>query len=138
MLINLIKKKMKMKDIAKLVRMKFYGASIEKMYMICMDGNMNVINCTLISGGNSRSVTIDNRKVMEAAIRSNAELVIIVHNHPNKVEEASADDIEATYIVRNILSGVGIKLVDSVIVAGDCYVSLAKSEKYKSMFFQKL
>ena len=133
-----VKKIENINDVAKLVQMKFFGAMIEKMYMICMDGNMNVINCTLISDGDSRSVTVDNRKVMEAAIRSNAELVIIVHNHPNKVATASADDIESTYIVRNILSGVGIKLIDSVIVAGDNYVSLAKSEKYKSMFFQKL
>lgn len=127
-----------MKDIAKLVQMKFFGATVEKMYMICMDGNMNVIKCTLISDGDSCSVAVDSRKVMEAAIRSNAELVIIVHNHPNKVAMASADDIEATFIVRNILSGVGIKLIDSVIVAGDSYVSLAKSEKYKSMFYQRL
>lgn len=121
-------------DVAKIMKMKFHGANIEKVYMLCLDSNMNLINCYLISDGNSKEVSVENRKIMEIAIRSNAEYVIMVHNHPNNCAKISADDVEATYLVKKMLSGIGIKLVDSIIAAGDNYISLAKNEKYKYMF----
>ena len=121
-------------DVAKIMKMKFHGASIEKVYMLCLDGNMNLINCALISDGNSKEVSAENRKIMEIAIRSNAEYVIMVHNHPNNCAKISADDVEATYLAKKMLSGIGIKLIDSIIESGDNYISLAKNEKYKYMF----
>ena len=121
-------------DVARLMEMKFVGENVEKMYLLCLDGNMNVLKCELIGEGNSREVRVDNRKVMEAAIRSNAEYAIIVHNHPNKSPKPSSDDIEATYIVKRMLGEVGIKLIDSIIAAGEKYVSLAQDLKQKNLF----
>ena len=121
-------------DITGYMKNKFIGETVEKVYMLCLDGNMNVIKCELVCTGNSHEVQVENRTIMEVAIRSNAENIIIVHNHPNGVAKPSADDIESAYFVKKMLGEVGIRLVDSVIIAGNEALSLANNEKYRDMF----
>lgn len=121
-------------DVAKYMEMKYLGETVEKVFMICLDGKMNIIKCEVIGEGTSCEVSIENRKVMEVAIRSNADNVILVHNHPNEIPTPSSDDIESTYLLKKMLKNVGIKLVDSIIVAGDSFVSLARDKRTMDLF----
>lgn len=121
-------------DVAKYMEMKYLGETVEKVFMICLDGKMSIIKCEVIGEGTSCEVSIENRKVMEVAIRSNADNVILVHNHPNEIPTPSSDDIESTYLLKKMLKNVGIKLVDSIIVAGDSFVSLARDKRTMDLF----
>ena len=130
---NNIRKIETMEDIDKLMRMKFLGETVENMYMIFLDSDNNFLSLTLLARGSSREVSINKRKIMEAVIRSNAEKVIIAHNHPNNVQHASADDIEATVLLGCMLEDLGIHLVDSVIYAnGHCFSMLEKVKKIRN------
>lgn len=121
-------------DIVKYVSVKYIGVDNEVVYLLCLDSNMNIKNCTMLAEGVAGKADIENRKVAEIALRDKAELVILIHNHPNKNVTPSSDDIETTYNLMKVLGGIGIKLVDHIIISGKDYFSMAKNEKLRYMF----
>lgn len=117
------------------VRNKFLGINEEIFYMLCLDGNGCLINCCRIGEGGADSVLVDKRALLETAFRCNAQTVILAHNHPNGIAAPSRDDISATLDFIELFTAVGIRVNDHCIVGDGEVVSLAESEKFKSMFF---
>ena len=114
---------------------KFYGNNkVESFYVLCLDGVGNLINCCKMGEGSAGSVIIDKRIVLETAFRNKADKIIFAHNHPNGVAAPSRDDIVLTSELSTLLNGVGIRLVDHIIVAGGDSVSLASVEKFRPLF----
>lgn len=114
---------------------KFYGNNKkESFYMLCLDGVGNLINCCKMGEGSAGSVIVDKRNILETAFRNNADKVIFAHNHPNGVAAPSKDDMVLTSEFSSLLLGVGIRLVDHIIVAGGESISLASVEKFKPLF----
>jgi len=54
--------------------------------------------------------------LVRTAALVNAGAVIIVHNHPSRKAEPSANDIEATRNVKETFDNLGIELLDHVII----------------------
>lgn len=113
---------------------KYYGCKTEVFYMFCLDAVGNLINCCKLGEGTPGSVLIDKRKVLETAFRNNADKVIFAHNHPNGVAAPSKEDLAMTGELSSVLAGVGIRLADHIIVAGDETLSLASVEKFSALF----
>lgn len=118
-------------DVEMVMKMKFIGATLEKIYMICLDGEMKMSACVLLNEGNFREVYVDNREVVKLATKNRAKAVIIVHNHPNNTPQPSADDFVAAFSLKKTLGMVGIELVDSIIVAGDKYIPISNEKVYR-------
>lgn len=121
-------------DVKKFIVKKYYGVKNEIFYLLCLDGLGNLINCSKISEGIQDMVLIDKRTVLETAFRANADTVIFVHNHPNGIAAPSKKDIEMTGEFKSVLSGVGIRLADHIIVADKDIISLASIRKFSSLF----
>lgn len=113
---------------------KYYGCKTEVFYMLCLDAVGNLINCCKLSEGNSGTVVVDKRIMLETALRNGADKVIFAHNHPNGLAVPSRDDLELTYDFSSVLSTVGIRLADHFIVAGNDCLSLASVEKFRNLF----
>ncbi len=114
---------------------KFYGNNkLESFYMLCLDAVGNLINCCKMGEGTSGSVIIDKRSMLETALRNKADKIIFAHNHPNGVAAPSRNDIVLTSDLGSVLNGVGIRLVDHIIVAGGEAFSLASVDKYRPLF----
>ncbi len=58
------------------------------------------------------------REVVKHALRCNAAAVILAHNHPSGVAEASRADELLTQALKNALALVDVKVLDHLIVAG--------------------
>jgi len=84
---------------------------------------------TLSSGGTDRTI-IDNKMVMEAALRYGAHSMILVHNHPSGDPRPSRGDIASTESLKKACSSFGISLLDHVIVCNDCFWSFADDRLY--------
>ena len=69
-------------------------------------------------------VGLNLRRIVENALRCNAVLVALAHNHPSGVALPSHEDKVATLQVRDALEAVNVRLADHIIVADDDYVSL--------------
>lgn len=102
----------------------FVAETNEITYQLCLDAKGRMLSCHKVSEGDVSSVSLNMRKLVENALRSNAILVALAHNHPSGVAFPSHDDKIATQLAREALETVGVRLVDHIIVADDDFVSL--------------
>ena len=79
-----------------------------------------------VNQGTLSAVTAYPRLVLEAALNSNAHSVVLCHNHPGGVALPSEDDICTTRYLQQLMEGVGIIVLDHVIVAGNQTYSMAQ------------
>lgn len=102
-----------------------FGAQTnEIMYQLCLDAKGRMLGCHKVSEGDVSSVSLNMRKIVENALRSNAVLVALAHNHPSGVAFPSHEDKIATQMAREALETIGVRLVDHIIVADDDFISL--------------
>lgn len=107
---------------------KFVGRTNETVILVLMDGKRKQLFCGVVNEGSLNGAEIHIRKMVELAMRYNASMAIISHNHPSGIALPSKDDMIATASVRDALSLVGVRLIDHIIVADDDYVSLRQSD----------
>lgn len=105
----------------------FFGERDEVVYLLCLDGKLKVRNCQMMFRGSVNNVQVSARRLTETAIACGASYVVLAHNHTNGIALPSQDDEIATRHIRDALNGVGIQLIDHIIVANDDFVSMAQS-----------
>ncbi|MBO5701851.1 MAG: DNA repair protein RadC [Clostridia bacterium] len=99
----------------------FIGASVEKLYVMLFDNKMMLLDTVKIAEGAVNSVSAPPRVFVEKAFKKNAASIVLIHNHPSGLPNASDDDICFTHNLKSVLKGVGIDLIDHVIVSGKYY-----------------
>ena len=95
------------------------GERTERFYVISLNAKCNVLGRRKISEGSLSEVSAYPRMVMETALNYNAHSVLLCHNHPGGTCAPSPEDISSTLQLQRLLNGVGILVLDHVIVAGD-------------------
>ncbi|MCR5296555.1 MAG: DNA repair protein RadC [Clostridiales bacterium] len=94
------------------------GHRTERFYVIALNAQCNIIGERKISDGSLSEVSAYPRLVMETALNYNAHSVLLCHNHPGGTCAPSAEDISSTLQLQRLLNGVGILVLDHIIVAG--------------------
>lgn len=74
------------------------------------------------------------KKLLELLLKHHAWAVILAHSHINNIPMPSAQDINTTYILKNKINAVNIKLLDHIIFTGHNSVSMASLEEFKNIF----
>ena len=98
------------------------GHRTERFYVVALNAQCNVLGQRKISEGSLSEVSAYPRMVMETALNYNAHSVLLCHNHPGGTCAPSPEDISSTLQLQRLLSGVGILVLDHIIVAGsNCY-----------------
>jgi len=105
----------------------FVAQNQEIMYQLCLDAKGRMLTCQKVSEGDVAAVSLNLRRIVENALRYNAVLVALAHNHPSGLAIPSDEDITATSQIRDALETVNVSLVDHIIVADDDYVSLRQA-----------
>lgn len=110
------------------------GSTLEKVAVICLNSNNNVINTAITNIGTNSKVDIVASELFRIAILSNASSIIICHNHPSNELKPSQYDIDVTKKIGYIGYLLNIKLIDSLIIGNDknCYsirMEINKMEK---------
>ena len=101
----------------------FLAESNEVMYQLCLDAKGRKLNCRKISEGDPASINVNTRTIVQNALKCNAVMVAIAHNHPSGVAFPSHADKIATSQFRDALSAVNVTLIDHIVVANDDYIS---------------
>lgn len=96
----------------------------EQLQMVCLDDRLRVIGRFVVAEGGLSIVPLNTRKIVEQCIRSECEMIIIAHNHPNGTATPSKEDISATTRLAKALRDVGIELLDHVIVDAKTAISM--------------
>ncbi len=100
------------------------GERLENFYVVALNAKCSVLGKRRISTGSLSEVSAYPRLVMETALNYNAHSVLLTHNHPGGTCAPSPEDISSTRQLQMLLNGVGILVLDHIIVAGDRTYSL--------------
>ncbi len=106
---------------------RFMNCRDEVMYMVCLDAKLAILDCREINRGDTVSVDVNVRRIVQMALEKSATYVVLAHNHTSGLALPSKEDVAATLRVRQILAQVGVTLSDHIVVAGDDFVSMADS-----------
>ncbi|MGF6990439.1 DNA repair protein RadC [Lachnospiraceae bacterium PM6-15] len=90
----------------------------EVMCVLNLNTKGGVLNMNIVSMGTINASLVSPREVFKASILSNANSIIICHNHPSGVPTPSRDDIRLTQRLKEAGLIIGIELLDHVIVGG--------------------
>ena len=95
------------------------GFRTEAFYVVSLSAKCNILGYRKVSEGSLSEVSAYPRIVMEAALSHNAHSVLLCHNHPGGTCAPSPEDITSTHQLQQLLNGVGILVLDHIIVAND-------------------
>ncbi len=89
----------------------------EHLYAVFLNNDNQVIGDKLISLGQSVQTSMDTKDIARTAVLTDAEAVILVHNHSSANSQPSDADLEATEQVQNCLESFGVELLDHIILS---------------------
>ncbi len=130
---NSNRKIINLSDVGEYFLHKFIGRFDEAIYLLLLDSKNKELYCGVVSTGNNITSDVPMRKIVDLALRYNASIAIIAHNHPSGVALPSRADIQVTNVLYKTLETVGVRLADHIIVADDDYVSLRDTELCSSL-----
>ncbi|MGI6199854.1 MAG: JAB domain-containing protein [Christensenellales bacterium] len=106
----------------------FMGRRYEAVYMICLNTQLRVNHAALLHEGTIDRTVVYPRLLAETALRHQAKVVILAHNHPGGRAHPSRVDMELTNTAIGVLSPMGIGVADHVIVAGEQVFSFRQQQ----------
>lgn len=100
------------------------SSSKEQLRGLYLNSRYQVVHDELISVGTLTSNLVHPREVFQPAIVHNAVAVIVAHNHPSDILEATAADRRVTEQLRQAGELLGISLLDHLIIGSAQCVSI--------------
>jgi DNA repair protein RadC len=103
---------------------KFKSKAKEELHAIFVDGEMGYLSEDLVSVGSSEKVDARISSILRRGLELGAAGFLLVHNHPSRSPNPSADDVRSTKQTMTLSKSVGIALIDHLIVAGNKVTSM--------------
>lgn len=123
-----------LEEIGEYVYEKYFAINKECLSLLCLNHLGKVLSFEIVMSGSMDSVGISVREIISKVIKSDATAAVIAHNHPGGVALPSADDVEATRMLKAALSAISVELLDHVVIGDDDYVSMAMSKQFSDIF----
>lgn len=111
-----------------LVRKYLENFDREKLIVVGLDNRNQPTFIDTISIGTINSSLVHPREVFKSAILSNSASIIMFHNHPSGETEASKEDINITYRIKEAGKIIGINLIDHIIIGSNGRFSSLKEK----------
>lgn len=99
------------------------GSKIEEFMVFHLDSGMKLIEVKKHSG-TVNQCAVYTRAIVKDAVELKTSNVIIVHNHPDKIDRFSNEDMEITNQVFTALDSIGVRLFDHILVLGSAIRSM--------------
>jgi len=100
----------------KLLYPKAISASVEKVWVICLDRKNRPVRTEEISSGTATGSLVHPREVFRPAIRWGATAIIVAHNHPSGDPSPSSSDLMVTRKMSEASQYLDIDFHDHVII----------------------
>lgn len=97
----------------------------EVFAVLMLDSQHRLIHFEELFQGTIDSASVHPREVVKSALKHNAAVVILSHNHPSGVAEPSQSDRLITDSLVNALDLVGVRVLDHIVVGRKQWVSFA-------------
>lgn len=96
----------------------------EQLRVVMLDSKNQVLGVTLVYQGGRNAAVIRLADCFREAVRTSAEAIILVHNHPSGDPTPSEADVQMTQHAAQAGDLLGIAVLDHVIVGRQGFVSL--------------
>lgn len=106
------------RDTAKFLKTLIGFRSDELLVVLFLDRRRRLIDHEIVAVGTADSVGCDQRRIVFRAIGRGASGIIVAHNHPSGDPRPSSTDINVTRLLADAARGVGICLLDHLVIAG--------------------
>lgn len=116
-------------DVIRFLKISLSGLRKESFLVIYLTTRNEVIDTGILTDGTVDQVFIHIRELMAEALKRCAKGIILVHNHPGGSAEPSSEDISLTENVKTACSGVGVDLLDHIIITHDAAFSITKRQR---------
>ncbi len=104
----------------------FVADNREKLRILCLDGEKNVLAIRIVGEGKRLSVGLDIRRIVKEALALNAVYIYVAHGHVEGTVEPSHADWEATTELVSILHSMEIFVLDHLVIGRGDYASMRK------------
>lgn len=101
----------------------------ETFAALFLDNQHRIIAYEELFTGTINSATIHPRPIVERVLQLNAAALILAHNHPSGISEASQQDIAVTNRIREALDLVDARLLDHLIIGDNEVYSIVAEHK---------
>jgi DNA repair protein RadC len=111
------------KDAYDLMRSTINDMAHEEMWVILLNKGNKLIRRQKMSSGGTTATIADVKMILKAVVETQAQSIILVHNHPSGSLSPSRADIEITNKIKEAVKYFDITLMDHIIVADIGYYS---------------
>lgn len=111
-------------DVARFIRGVAGGDAREHFVVLMLDGRHRPIAYQVVSIGTATASLVHPREVFQAAVSIGAVSIIVAHNHPSGDPSPSREDREITERLARAGELMGIRLLDSIVVADSRFQSI--------------
>lgn len=102
----------------------FIGLDHEEFRVACFDAKLRLNACILVNKGGPTGSYVDMRGLTEAVLKAKATSIAVAHNHPKASPLPSPDDIQVTQLINTVMSSIGIRFLDHIIVGENKTISM--------------
>ena len=94
-----------------------------------LDNQHRIIAYEELFSGTINAATVHTRPIIERVLQLNAAAIILAHNHPSGVSDASHQDLAVTERIRRALDLVDARLLDHIVIGdNEVYSIIAESK----------
>lgn len=102
----------------------------ETFAALFLDSQHRVIAYEELFFGTINSATIHPRPIVERVLQLNAAALILAHNHPSGVSDASHQDLAVTERIREALDLIDTRLLDHIVIGDNEVYSIIAENKW--------
>lgn len=113
------------------LKRKLRDKKYETFVALFLDNQNRILAYDELFSGTINSATIHPRPIVERVLKINAAAVILAHNHPSGLSDASQQDIAVTERLRNALELVDVRLLDHLVIGDNEIYSIMSMMKWR-------
>jgi DNA repair protein RadC len=102
----------------------------ETFAALFLDNQHRIIAYEELFFGTVNTATIYSRPIVERVLQLNAAALILAHNHPSGVSDASHQDIAVTERIRDALELIDARLLDHIVIGDNEVYSIIAESKW--------
>ncbi len=102
----------------------------ETFAALFLDNQHRIIAYEELFSGTINSATIHTRPIVERVLQLNAAALILAHNHPSGLSDASYEDIAVTERIREALELIDTRLLDHIVIGDNEVYSIIAEYKW--------
>ena len=98
---------------------------VEEVYMLLLNRCNCILGFVKVSEGGTSGTVIDAKIVFQAALKANAQSIVLCHNHPSGNCSPSEADIQLTKRIKEAGKILELTLLDHIVITKNSYYSFA-------------